>query len=166
VTLGTVGPGDLPVADLADQNVGEHVFRLASHRGAAGRADEFLAVQLMQHRPNLGLAVAAHVCDGASPEHHAHHRGVLQHAFALGGESIQPGSDQPMHPRRQRKLCIRIEAPPGAVPREDVLVLHQPDELLCIQRVATRALQDRLLNLGGQRRSAQQVVGQPGSFRW
>jgi hypothetical protein len=140
VALHTLGARNLRITHFADQRVGEGVFGLACHGRSPGGADEFFACQLMQHCPDFGFVMAAHIRDGAGPEDLAQHRGVLQQPLALGGEGIEPGRDQPLHLRRQRDLPVRFQPPPGTGPGEDVLVLQQPHELFRVQRVAAGTL--------------------------
>ena len=153
VAGGAGGAGDLPVADVPDQQVPEAVLGLALHRARAGRADELLAGELVQRQLDLARVAVSHLRHGARPEELAHDGGVLQQALALRRERVQARGDQRLH--RVGQLDI-VEAS-----GEEVAVGEQAHELLRVQGVAARPLEQRLLRLCRQDRPLEERGDQP-----
>ena len=158
---GARGARDLAVADVPDQQRARSRTRLSpSIERVRERADELLAGQLVQRLLDLARVAAAHRRQRARPEHLAHHRGVLEQALALRRERVQAGGDQRLH----RVGHLRPRSPSCAA------VGEQAHELLRVQRVAARPLEQRLLRLRRQHRPLEQrrrragrlLVGQRG----
>ena len=68
VTRGSRGSRELPVGDVAGQDVPERVLGLALDRGTPGRTHELLARELPQRLGDLGEVAFAHLCDRTGPE--------------------------------------------------------------------------------------------------
>ena len=133
------GPGrtrDLPVSHVADEQVPEAVLGLPLHRAGSGRAHQLLARQLVQHQLHLVWVTPAHLGHGAGPEHFPHHRRVLEQTLAILAERVQARGDQRLH-RGRHLHNLRKRAAVG----------EQAHELLRIQRVPTRPLQQLPLRL-------------------
>ena len=126
---GTVGTGDLPVRDVADERVGEGELALALERRAALATDEALALERVQRR-RRGICVAPH---RARPEHLADDGGVLEQLLLGVGQAVEPRGDDPLERLREAELAGRA------------LLDVQLDELLCVEGVAAGALEERLL---------------------
>ena len=146
VAGGAGGAGDLRVADVSDQQVPEAVLGLPLHRAGARGADELLAGELVQGELDLARLARAHLGERAGPEDLAHHGGVLEQALALGGERVQAGGDQRLH--RVGDLLDR--------PAQLTAVGEQTHELLRVERVAARPLEQRLLCLRRQDRALEE----------
>ena len=80
-----------------------------------------------------------HPGKGACPELSAQDGRVLEERLLLGGEGVQPGRQDALDGFGQRRALIRSEA----------TLLDQRDELLRVQGVPPRTLQQRRLRLGG-----------------
>ena len=148
-----VGARNLSVADIPDEGVLESVLGFPFHRGRACGEDELSTGQVVQGHLDLGIVPHAHLEDRAGPEDLADHRCVLQHGLSLDGEQVEAGGDQPLHALGKRDVADLIgrQAP----------IREQANELLGIQRVAGRRLEQRALRIGGQRLALEQSGDEP-----
>src|SRR5439155_11518224 len=92
---------DLPVRDVADEQVPEGVLRLGGDRGRARAAYELLALERVQQLFGLPARDAVDRLDGAEPEHLADDGGILEQALLLPGERVEPRRDDPLNGFRQ-----------------------------------------------------------------
>ena len=150
------GSRDLRVADVPDQQMPEAVLGLPLHRGGTGGAYELLAGQLVQCLGDFARLAAAHLRHSAGPEQLADDGGVLEQALALRRKRVQARSDQGLHRVGERQVLERA--------LEQVAVGEQAHELLRVQRVPARALQQRPLGLRRQHRPLEQRGEQAGSL--
>ena len=97
----------------------------------------------------VGEVALAHLRDRAGPEDLPDDRGVGEHRLRVGRERVQAGGDQRLHRVGERDLGAFSQLPARALLDEQVPVLQQPHELLGVEGVAARAVEDRLLQLGG-----------------
>ena len=110
----------------------ERELALALERRAALPAHEALSLEGVQ-RCGGHVRVTS---DRARPEHLADDGRVLEEAFLRVRETVEAGGDDALKCLRKRELVSR--APLG----------EELDELLCIQRVAARPLEQGLLRIG------------------
>ena len=85
----------------------------------------------------------------SAPEHLPDHCGVLQERLLLIGEPVQPGGDDALERLRERV------APRSSRARAEL------GELLGVERVSARSLEERLLRLRGEHRSLEQLREEP-----
>ena len=134
VLVRTLCARDLPVGDVSQQHVGERPFALAPNRGASLPGQEALAFEGVQQRVGRMLVSAKR----SGPEDLADHRRVLEDRLFLGREAVEARGDDPLERLGERHVFR------GAALEVELC------ELLCVQRVALRAIQQRLLDLGRQ----------------
>ena len=156
VTRGPRGSGELPVGDVAGQHVPEGVLGLALDRGTTGGTHELLAGELPERLGDLGEVALAHLRDRTGPEDLPDHRGVGEHRLRVCRQRVQACGDQGLDRVGERDLGPFPQLPARALLDQQVLVLQQAHELLGVERVPTGALQDRLLELGGDHGRLQQ----------
>ena len=149
VTRCSGGPGELRVGDIAGQDVPEGVLGLALDRGTPGRTHELLARELPQRLGDLVEVALAHLRDRPGPEDLPDDGGVGEHRLSLRRQGVQARGDQGLDRIGERDLGAFAQLPARPLLDEQVLVLQQPHELLGVERVPTRTLQDRSLELGG-----------------
>ena len=106
----------------------------------------------------------AHLRDRSGPEHLADHRRIRQQRLRLWLQRVQPGGDQRLHRLRERHLRTLSQLPARAHPLKQIPVLEQADELLRVQRVATGAVEDRLLQLHRDHRRLEQGRDETGGL--
>src|SRR3954454_3994514 len=81
VLLGAIGPRDLAIGHVTDQNVPERVFRLVPEGRAPLATNEFLSLQRVQSL--VGRVTGAERAQGLGPERSPDHRGILEQPFLL-----------------------------------------------------------------------------------
>jgi hypothetical protein len=144
VAVGAGNTGDLLVADVPDQQVPKAVLRLPLHRGRTRGSYELLTGQFMERLLHLAQLTATHLGQRPRPENLPEHGCILEQPLALRAQGVQPGGDQRLH--RLRHLH-----PFG----EMITVGEQAHELLSVERVASRPLQQQPLRLRWQQRPLQ-----------
>ena len=144
VTGGTRGARDLRVADVSHEDVPEAVLGLAFHRGDAGGANELLAGELVQSELDFARLALSHLGDSACPEDLAKDCGVLEQALPLRRHGVEAGRDERVH---------RVGYVRGLT--ELTAIREQAHELLGVEGIAARALEQGLLRLRGKQRSLQ-----------
>ena len=140
VLLGTVGAGDLPVGDVANEGVCKRELGLAFDGRAFLAAHESLALERVQGRRRVRA-----VANGRRPEHLADDGGVAQQILLGVGQPVEAGRDDSLE-RLGKPELVR-----GAPFEEELR------ELLGIEGIATCTFQQRLLRLGGQHGSLQEL---------
>ena len=140
VLLGAVGSGDLPVGDVANEGVCERELGLAFDGRALLAAHEALALERVQGRRRVRA-----VANGRRPEHLADDGGVAQQVFLGVGKPVEAGRDDALERLGKPQLV-------GGAPFEEEL-----GELLGIEGIAACTLQQRLLRLGRQHGSLQEL---------
>ena len=95
----------------------------------------------MQRELDVSQLADADLGERARPEDLAEDRRVLKQALALGRKRVESRCDQGLHALGEHELV-------GV----DAAVCEEPDELLRVERVASRALEDRLLELRAEHR--------------
>ena len=148
---GSLRPRDLLVADVSHEDVPEAVLGVALHRAAATGTDELLASELMERMLHLALVAVTHLGERAGPEHLADHSGVLEQALPVRGERVEAGGDQRLERLGHRSGVFT-----------DAAVGDQAHELLGVQGVPARPLQQCLLRLGRENRALEQSRDQTG----
>ncbi len=134
------GTRNLRVGDVAHERVPEGVFRLPLDRAPPCRPHELLPSELVERQLDLVLAAVAHRDERTRPEHLAEHRGVLEEALAIRRERVETRCDQGVHALRKLRGLRSLREP---------ALRDEPDELLCVQRVAARPLEDRTAHRTG-----------------
>ena len=91
---GSVGPGELPVGDVADERVAKGELALTGHRGVEMAAHEIALHEVVQR--GLGGRVVAVVesGDGAGPEDLADHGRVAEERLVGRGQLVEASRDQ------------------------------------------------------------------------
>ena len=150
---GAGGARDLRVADVPDQQVPEAVLGLALHRGAAGGADELLARQLVQVPLHLGRAPGrpsrpARPAQKTLPTTAASWSRLFRSAGSVSSRAAISACTE-----SGTSISTRL-APVG----------KQARELLRIEWVAARALEQRPLRLRRQHRPLEQDGDQAGGL--
>ena len=156
-----VGPGpprELPVGDVADQDVAEGVLGLPRHRRAALGAQELAGLEDLDLAPDGLAGPAGQGGQRAQPDHRPEHRGVGQHRLLVGAEGVHPGRDQALHRVRQRP-GVHLDRPAAA---EQAPVGEHAHVLLGVQRVAAGPAEQLGLQLGGEDAGVEQGGQQPG----
>ena len=125
--VGTLGPRDLPVRDVADEDVLERELRLARHGGTSCALHEFLPLERVEALLEIPTSVFSR--ERAEPEDLADHSRVLQQRLLLGLQRVEPRGDDALHRLGQRQVVVRC-----------ALGQHT-DELLRVQRVAAGAVE-------------------------
>jgi hypothetical protein len=139
VLLGAVLPRDLPVRDVAHEQVAEGVLAVALDGAAALPPDELLPLQGAQPRVERPPAVQPHQCAG--PETRADHRRILEQRLLVGLEQVEPGGDQTLDGLRQRT--------------DLAAVTQHARELLGVERIATGAGEELRVGLRREHRAEQ-----------
>ena len=134
VLLGALGAGDLSVRDVADERVGERELRLARDRRSALLAYERLSRQRVQGCRRLGGLAAQR----SRPEDLSDDRSVSQERLLIGWQSVEACRDDPLERFRQGQRLRRS------------LLEEELRELLGVEWIATRSLEERRLRLGHQ----------------
>jgi len=149
VLAGALRAWDLGVGDVADEAVPERELRLALDRREARGTDQLPAPELVQPIPDAAVVEAADGGDRTGPEHLPDDGGVLDQALPCRAERVEPRGDQ-----RVDRLGD------GNLPLGRALA-HHLHELLSVERVSPRTLEQGLLGLGGQDRALEQRSDQP-----
>src|SRR6266545_4394784 len=134
---------DLPVGDIANEYVTERVLRLAGDRGAAPAPNELLALEAVQALLDGDSVAARHRRDRTCPEDLAVNRGGMEQLLLLNREAIESRGDDRLHRLRHRKL-IRV----GSLGEHARILLR-------VQRIPTRALDQRSVRLGIEHRAGE-----------
>ena len=144
--LGARRARNLLVGDIADERVPEGELLLAVDRGNPDRADELAVHEPVQVPPDRISLTLADRGDAARPEHPADDGGVMEERLELGPEGVEPCGDERMHGLGHG------ETVDGSSLREHAC------ELLGVERVATRPLEEHPLRLGRQERAVEESV--------
>ncbi len=160
----SLGTGDLPVRDVADERVAEGVLVLARDGARGEPPDELLLLQRPKREPDLrGLEVA----DGRNrvrPEAAADHRRILEHELLVPLQRVDPRCDDSLHRLGQWQLAFaQLPAPVVAV--EKAAIDEHADELLGVQRVPLCAREQRLPELGRNERLPKQIADERARLR-
>ena len=124
----------------------ERELALALDRGAPLTADEPLPLEGVEGASRrLGVPT-----DRARPEHLADDRGILEQLLLARREAVEAGGDDALERLRQRQLLRRA-------PLEVEL-----DELLGVERIPARALEQSLLRVRREHRAVEQLADQLG----
>jgi hypothetical protein len=147
--LGTIGPRDLAVGDVADEDVPERELGLADNRRTAGAADEVFRLEGMKKLCRRLPLPRSHGGHGAEPEDLANHgRGLKQRLLAVR-EEIEPRRDQTLDRLRQRQLALVAELGGHA------------NELLRVEGISPRPREQGGLHLRRQHHLFEECVDQP-----
>ena len=90
------GARDLPVCDVAHEDMPEHILALAADRRSPLSPHELLARQGVQALFRVGPLDSTDRGRGAEPEHLAEHGGVLQQLFLAGWQGIEARGNDPL----------------------------------------------------------------------
>ena len=153
VAGGASGARDLPVADVSHEHMPEAVLMFALHRGGAGGTHEVLPRELVQRLLDLCQVPLSHFSERAGPEDLAQHRRVLEQALAVGAQRVEAGGDQRLHGVRHLLDRRRLSS-----------VREQAHELLGVEGVSARALEQFPLRLGRQHRPLEQRGDEAGGL--
>ena len=134
VFLRPLGARNLPVRDVAHQDVLERELRLTGDRAAPRALHELLLLQRVQ-------ALLADT-ERPEPEHLAQHRGVLQRRLLLRRQPVQARGDDPLHGLRQ------VDGGPALGQHAHVL--------LCVERITAGAVEELGLRAGLEQRPVAQ----------
>src|SRR5438552_14215635 len=91
VQVDTARARDLPVRDVADEQVQERVLRLARNGGAAVAADELLPLESVQWLLERGRRRTTDCGERRGPVDLAEHRSDLDELLLLGRERVEAG---------------------------------------------------------------------------
>ena len=154
---GACGARDLRVADVPHEHVPEAVLVLALHRARARRADELLAGELVQRQLHLGRVAPAHLGRARPP------RRPCPAPRRPGAGSCAPG----VRVSRRAAISACTESGTSPLSPSSAAVREQAHELLRVQGVSARALEQRLLRLRRQHRPLEQraTAGAPSPRR-
>ena len=145
--LGSSRTRDLAVGHVSHEQVPERVFALSRDRRPALATHELLSLEPVQGLLGRRPFHSSDLRGGTQPEHLAENRGVLKKHLLFLRQRIEPGGDDSLHRFGERQL---------AVSRQQVAIGEHADELLGIERVSARPLQERGLGLGRKDRSLEQ----------
>ena len=144
VLVAALSARDLLVRDFADERMPERVFRLARDGAPALSLDELAPLEPMESR----LRRLAVVSEAADPEHPPEDGRVLEQLLLVPVEDVEAGGDDALHGLGEAGAL-------GAL-------VEEAHELLRIQRVATGALEQRCLDIGGDGGALEQGVDELG----
>jgi hypothetical protein len=162
VLVGPGRPGQLPVGDVADQDVAEGVLALPGDRRTTLAAQQLPALQGVQaglQGGRFGIAEGGH---GPQPADLAEHGRVLHQPLVLGGEGVQAGGDDALNCLGQGQLVGPLQLPGRPDPAQEPPVGQHAHVLLGIQGVAPGPGQQGRLQLGREQDLAEQAADQPG----
>ena len=125
----------------------EHVLAFVSDGRPPVAANELLALEIVEQLLGLASAYSADRLDGAEPEDLADHRSVLKQVLLLERDRVEPGRDDPLHRLGKPDL--------GLVTGVE---FDHPRELLRVQRISARPLDQRRLQLSGKDCALEQRV--------
>ena len=135
VLRGSCSARDLPVRDVADERMPEHVLRLPPERRQPRRPEELLAGELVKAAADLVRAPSSHGLERAGPEDLADDGGVLEHRLPVGRQRVEPRGDDALDGVGQRQVLRRSDFE------------EQPHVLLGIQGIAACPLEQGGLSL-------------------
>jgi hypothetical protein len=138
VLLRPQGARDLAVGDVANEHVPERVLSLGRNRGAPLAPHELLALEPVQALLDRPALEPVHGGERSAPEDLPDHGRVLNERLVLGGERVEPCSDDPLDGLRQGRVVRGSHSPLG----------DHPGVLLGIERVAPGLGEQRSLRLG------------------
>ena len=142
---GPRGARDLPVGDVPHEHMPERVLRLTCDRRALARAERTPCAPAREDALRFGRAQRPRSPRAAPPQNTLPTTAASwTSASPPGREEVEPGRDDPLHGLRQRELLGR-----------GVLGEHA-HVLLCVERVAARAREQRGLRVGREDRPAKQ----------
>ena len=145
--LGSSRTRDLAVGHVSHEQVPEGVFALSRDRGPALATHELLPLEPVQGLLGSRPFYACDLRSGPQPEHLAENRSVLKERLLLVGQRIEPGRHDSLHRLGERQLALS---------RQELAIGDHPDELLGVERVSARPLQERGLGLGRKDRPLEQ----------
>ena len=151
VLVGPLGPQHLPVGHVPDQGVAERVLDLARHPRDGRALEELAGLEAGQGGFQVGEAPAGDLGQRAQPADLAEHGRVVEHRLVGGGERVQAGGHDGVHPGGQGDGGAPVGGGPAAA------VAQHPHVLLGEQGVAADPAEQGGVDLGGQA-----VVGQEG----
>jgi hypothetical protein len=155
VLVGPRRPQDLAVGDVADQGVPERVLGLAGHPRARSPRQELARLQPVKAGLQAGPVPAGDRGQRPQPADLAEHGRVVEDRLVGGGQGVQAGGDDRVHPGGQG---VGPGVGGGGGRRTAVAAVAQhPHVLLGEQRVAADPAEQGRVDLGGQA-----VVGQQG----
>ena len=140
------GTWDLLVSDVAHERVPEGELVLAVDRRDADGADELAVDELVQLTPRDTTIAFADCRDRAAPEDSPDDGSIVQERFLLRTKRVEPRCDQRLHGLRYGE-ALDVAA-----------LLEHARELLGVQRVASRSLEEHALRLGRQERAVEQEM--------
>ena len=141
--VGPLRSRDLLVRNVADERMSKDVLVLACDRAPAISRHELLSrkrVQSAFERPALAT-------EGSQPEDSPDHGCVLEQRLLLGRQRVEPGGDDALHGLREHDLARARD--------------EHPSELLGIERVASGVLEQPRLQVGVERRTAEERMQEP-----
>ena len=138
---------NLSVSDVPDQHMPEAELILIDHRRRPHGPDELLLDELVESLPDSILVPLPDRSDRAGPENLAHDGSVVEERLSLGGKRVDAGGDQRLDGLGNGDRFARrgLDGPPSG--REDAAVPEHADELLRVEGVATRTLEQGGLGL-------------------
>jgi hypothetical protein len=142
-------PRDLRVRDVPDEQVAEDVLVLVSDGRPPFAADELLPLEPVQELLGLASLAVSDSLERPEPEDLADDGRVLKQQLLLDRERIEAGGDDPLHGLRQPE-------PASALAQ----LIDHACELLGVEWVASRALDQRRLQVGRQHGPFEQGVDQ------
>src|SRR5213078_33966 len=133
VALDTRSPGNLGIRDVANEQVSEDVFGLSGDRCSSFATYELSALEPVEPLFDLASLETGDVRERARPEHPAHDGGILKERLLLRDESVDARRKDPLDRLGQGRRLAFLQP----------TLLEERDELLRVERVASRALQER-----------------------
>jgi hypothetical protein len=130
--------------------VEKRILRLARDRRAAFTPDELLALERVESLFEGPTWLIADRGYRAKPENLAEDGRVLHQSLLLGGESIEPCGDEPLHRLGERQPLCTFEPPAASVTAKKAPILEHAHVLLGIERVPFRASEERRLDFRGE----------------
>ena len=98
--LGPIRSGNLPIGDVANEDVQERVLGVVRHRRRPRTLHEALSIQSMESRLRYTAIAAVH--NSAEPEDFAQNGCVLKQGFLVLSEPIEARRDDSLHGLRHR----------------------------------------------------------------
>src|SRR5207248_6489496 len=136
-----------PVGRFLDQRVLEAVLRL---RPAAALADQVESLELVEGRPDVAVA-AEHAFEERQAEPAAERRGRGEHLVGLCRQAVDPREQDLLDRRRNLDLDRVVESPAPVLVGERARVGERSDQLLEVEGIPFRLLEQAALQLLRQR---------------
>jgi hypothetical protein len=140
---------DLRVCNVPDEHVRERVLDLSLDGRSARAANELPAGEVLERLGQVVRGTRAHRLERARPEDLAVHGGVLEDPFPLRRQSVDACRNERLDRLRDVDLSAKIT------------VVDHARELLGIERVTARSLEQRGLGSRGQDRPCEQGRDEP-----